>query len=308
MDGLQYPLAVAVSTSSIFQQSSKFSWALKGRGFSPADPVARRWALAPEGAVRAKREPARNNQQTYFVTFQTIERKAFFRNERWAVFFMSVLMRYRNEFALHDFVVMHDHVHLLLTPNGALERSIGLVKGGFSFSAKREFSWKGDIWQPGFSDHRIRDEDDWDQHVGYIRKNVNSLNQPEYRFCGENVGVALDAVPQWLKPHSSGADDGGAEAPPLQSGSDVCEEHAGVALDAVPQWLKPHSSGADDGGAEAPPLQSGFGAPPLQSGFRAGAIERGCETHHLQSGFEVRPIQSACDDAPLQNILESKDS
>jgi putative transposase len=269
MERLQYPLAGAGSTSSIFQQRSKFSWALKGRGFSPAVPVGRIWALAPEGVVRAKREPARNNHQTYFVTFQTIDRKAFFRNERWAVFFMSVLMRYRNEFALHDFVVMHDHVHLLLTPNGALERSIQLAKGGFSFSAKREFSWKGDIWQPGFSDHRVRDINDWDQHIAYIRKNVLSLKQPEYRFCGE---------------------------------------HAEVAMDAVPQWLKPLNSGGSDGGAEAPPLQNEAEAPPLQSGFEAGAIEPGCETRPLQSGFEVRAIQSACENMPFKNILESKDS
>jgi putative transposase len=230
--GLQYPLAGAVFRSFIFQ-NFEGSLALKGRGFSPAIPVVRKWALAPEGIVRAKREPARNNHQTYFVTFQTIDRKAFFRNERWAVFFMSVLMRYRNEFALHDFVVMHDHVHLLLTPNGALERSIQLVKGGFSFSAKREFSWKGDIWQPGFSDHRVRDANDWDQHIAYIRKNVGSLNEPEYRFCGEHAGIALDAVPQWLKPHNSDGSDGGAEAPPLQNGAEWLSVQSGSETQSV---------------------------------------------------------------------------
>jgi len=218
---LQHPLAGALSTSPVFQYCSKFSWVLKGRGFSPAAPVARIWALAPEGTVRAKREPARNNHQTYFVTFQTMERKAFFRNERWAVLFLSALVRYRKEFALHDFVVMPDHVHLLMTPHGALERPVGLVKGGFSFYAKREFSWKVEIWQPGFSDHRIRDANDWDQHIAYIRKNVGSLKQPGYKFCGENAGIPLDAVPQWLKPHNSGGTDGGAEAPPLQNGSEV---------------------------------------------------------------------------------------
>lgn len=242
--GVQYPSADVVSNSSVFQNCFKFSQSLKGRGFSPAVPVARIWALAPEGTVRAKREPARHNHQTYFVTFQAMERKAFFRNERWAELFLSVLVRYRKEFALHDFVVMHDHVHLLVTPNGALERPIGLVKGGYSFYAKREFSWNGEIWQPGFSDHRIRDANDWDKHIAYIRKNVSSLKQPGYKFCGENAGIPLDAAPQWLKPHNSGDRDGGAEAPPLQNGSEV---------PPVPS------------GSEAQSIQSVCEATPLQS-------------------------------------------
>jgi REP element-mobilizing transposase RayT len=37
---------------------------------------------------------------------------------------------------LHAFVVMPDHIHLLLTPQGiTIERAVGLIKGGFSHLA-----------------------------------------------------------------------------------------------------------------------------------------------------------------------------
>jgi putative transposase len=72
---------------------------------------------------------------------------------------------------LHAFVAMPDHLHLLITPIDTIEKSIQLIKGGFSFRAKRELEWTGEIWQAGFTDHRIRDEEDWLRHVDYIRRN-----------------------------------------------------------------------------------------------------------------------------------------
>ncbi|HSU20197.1 MAG TPA: hypothetical protein VLI45_10685, partial [Acidobacteriaceae bacterium] len=67
------------------------------------------------------------------------------------------------------------------------------------------FEWKGDIWQAGFSDHRVRDAEDWEQHIAYIQKNVLSLRREEHRFCGDGFGGALIPCPQWLKPLSCSA-------------------------------------------------------------------------------------------------------
>lgn len=74
-------------------------------------------------------------------------------------------------YQLHAFVIMPDHLHLLITPTESVEKSVQLIKGGFSFRAKKELQWNGDIWQPGFTDHRIRDEQDWGRHLEYIRSN-----------------------------------------------------------------------------------------------------------------------------------------
>jgi putative transposase len=52
---------------------------------------------------------------------------------------LSTLYRYDGTgYRLHAFVVMPDHLHLLITPFDTIEKSVQLIKGGFSFRAKRE--------------------------------------------------------------------------------------------------------------------------------------------------------------------------
>ena len=63
---------------------------------------------------------------------------------------LTMLNHYDGEgYKLHACVVMPDHLHLLITPFGSIEKSVQLSKGGFSFRAKREREWKGEIWQQG---------------------------------------------------------------------------------------------------------------------------------------------------------------
>src|SRR5258708_34602870 len=103
-----------------------------------------------------KREIATNNGQTYFVTSNTAARTSFFRHERWAKLFVETLYSYRPErYLLHGFVLMPDHFHVLITPAASLELAVQCLKGGFSFRAKSELGWKGDISVAGFSGHRI---------------------------------------------------------------------------------------------------------------------------------------------------------
>jgi len=62
--------------------------------------------------------------------------------------FLDVLFHYwqQQKYLLHDFVVMPDHFHLLITPIVTLERAMQLIKGGFSFRAKRELGFRaGDL-------------------------------------------------------------------------------------------------------------------------------------------------------------------
>jgi putative transposase len=130
---------------------------------------------------------------------------------------LQTLEKYLPQIGLHGFVIMHDHVHLLLSPLVPLERAIQLVKGGFSFQAKRTLQWRGDIWQPGFTDHRIRDIDDGDHHIDYLFKSTQSARSEGRAIRGATGNLKLHSLPQWLKPQSSAAANGGAEAPPLQS-------------------------------------------------------------------------------------------
>jgi putative transposase len=167
--------------------------------------------------MRPSREIFRQADQTYFASFQTAQRQCFFRNERWSTLFLTTLDHYLPQTGLHDFVIMPDHIHLLLSPPTPLEKAIQLIKGGFSFRAKRELQWQGDIWQVGFTDHRIRDIEDLDIHLQYLRKNKQSGRSEGKAIRGTDTHLILHPFPQWLKPHHLSALNGGAKAPPLQS-------------------------------------------------------------------------------------------
>jgi putative transposase len=173
-----------------------------------------------------KREPATNNGQTYFVTSNTAERRLFFRQERWAKLFLEILFGYRPErYLLHGFVLMPDHFHVLITPQSSLELAVQCLKGGFSFRVKREFGWKGDIWVAGFSDHRIRDDEDYRVHQAYIARNPVKArlveDAREYAYSSANDQFELDSFPQGLKPQDIGIASGAVKTAPFQIKTDA---------------------------------------------------------------------------------------
>ncbi|MHB1022627.1 MAG: REP-associated tyrosine transposase [Acidobacteriaceae bacterium] len=107
---------------------------------------------------------------TYFITSATYNRRRLFQVISNAELFLETLQHYRREghYKLHAFVVMPDHIHLLLTPqNIALERAIGMIKGGFS----HRISSRLPVWQRGFTDHRIRDQEEFEVRREYIHQN-----------------------------------------------------------------------------------------------------------------------------------------
>ena len=143
--------------------------------------------------MKPTRESTRQSGQTYFVSSQTAERKPFFRHERWAELFLNVLEHYRASYLLHAYVLMPDHIHLLLSPLESLEKAMQNIKGGFSFRVKKELGWQGEVWQKGFSDHRIRDIQDWERHIEYIRMNpvkAGLCEKPEDYRLGFQAGAA----------------------------------------------------------------------------------------------------------------------
>jgi putative transposase len=81
---------------------------------------------------------------TFFITSCTFNRLPFFQKPANAELFLETLQHYRRlgNYLLHDFVVMPDHVHLLLTPQRiTLERTVQLVKGGFSHRVASSFPY-----------------------------------------------------------------------------------------------------------------------------------------------------------------------
>ena len=74
--------------------------------------------------------------------------------------FIDVLRGYVREgkFRVREFVVMPNHVHLLVTVSRemTIEKAMQLIKGGFSFRAKKELGFLGEIWQRDFRTCRSR--------------------------------------------------------------------------------------------------------------------------------------------------------
>lgn len=145
---------------------------------------------------------------TYFITSRAFSGQALFQSERVASLLIEVLLEYRKQgkFLVHEFVIMPNHMHVLLTTveGITLERSVQFIKGGFSFRAGKQLEMRGEIWQRGYVDHRIRDAGDFASHREYIRQNPVNAHlaavAEEYRYGSAFPGVVLDEVPQGLKP------------------------------------------------------------------------------------------------------------
>jgi putative transposase len=116
-----------------------------------------------------------SSSRTFFVTTKTSMGRALLQSERNAILFIDVLRSNvkAKKFRVHDFVVMPDHVHLLVTIGRDLtiEKAMQLIKGGFSFRLKKASGYAGDVWQRGFSEVRIEDRQSFLQHREYIAQN-----------------------------------------------------------------------------------------------------------------------------------------
>lgn len=131
------------------------------------------------------------NTRTFFVSSKTSLGRQLLQTERMALLFIDVLRTYvtAKRFRLHDFVVMPDHFHLLMTLDGTVtvEKAVQLVKGNFSYRAKKELGHQGEIWQRGFSDERVWDRESFLRHRSYIDDNpveAGLARSPEeYPYC-----------------------------------------------------------------------------------------------------------------------------
>jgi putative transposase len=159
--------------------------------------------------------PARNacpktllsGARVFFATTKTSMARRLLQSERNAMLLIDVLRMNvaAGRFQLHDFVIMPDHLHLLVTLSGdmTIERAMQLIKGGFSYRLKREFGYQGEVWQRGFSEVRVNDRQSFLQHREYIVQNpvkaglVESAEQYPYSY----TFLAMKKA-QGLKPNS----------------------------------------------------------------------------------------------------------
>lgn len=109
--------------------------------------------------------------RTFFVTAVTANRRRLFQTTANAELLLNLFNddRAKNRYQLHAFVIMPDHIHLLLTPapDISIEKAMQFIKGGFSFRLQS----KRAVWQSGCSIRRIENTQDYENHAAYIHEN-----------------------------------------------------------------------------------------------------------------------------------------
>lgn len=160
--------------------------------------------------------------RTFFITSSIAGKRNLLQSDRAAGLFIRTLYDYRaqGKFRLHEFVVMREHFHLLITvdANMTIERAVQFVKGGFAFRAGRELGFRTPVWQKGFSEVRVVDAEGFQGVTKYIHNNPVARrlvsDAAQFPHSSAHPGFELDAAPQGLKPVCGAAWYGIAKAMP----------------------------------------------------------------------------------------------
>jgi putative transposase len=155
----------------------------------------------------ARPEKVMSNGRVFFVTTKTSMGRRLLQSERHAMLLIDVLRANvaAGKFEMHDFVIMPDHLHLLMTLPGdvTIEQAMQLIKGGFSYRLKRDLGYQGEVWQRGFSEVRIIDGQSFLQHRAYIVQNPVKAGlverAEEWPYC---YSYLAKKKAQGLKPRS----------------------------------------------------------------------------------------------------------
>jgi putative transposase len=135
--------------------------------------------------------------ETYALTTTTYQRRALFVVTKHAELLVKTLFHYRDQgrYVLHGFAVMPEHLHVLLTPSESqtIERCAQCIKGGFSHEVRSQF--RGEVWQPSFHEHRIRDGEDFRRQLGYIAANPERRGLAYWAFVHTRFLERIDPMP-----------------------------------------------------------------------------------------------------------------
>jgi putative transposase len=162
------------------------------------------------------------SERTFFVTSSTWGKRQLLQSARAATLLIDVLCHYRNQrkYLLHEFVIMPDHFHLLITVSTEMtvEKAVQLIKGGFAFRAGRELGFGAPVWQKGFSEVRVNEREAFLGMREYIHANPVKrflvTAAADYAQSSAHAGFELGLPPQCLKALPEGAAFGIAKAMP----------------------------------------------------------------------------------------------
>ena len=141
----------------------------------------------------------------YFLTFCTHDRQELFTSDEVVNAALRQILRAARQcdFAIHAYVFMRDHVHLLVegtTDSSDLREFVKLAKqlSGYGYSQKK----KGRLWQPSYFEHVLREGESTTRVISYIMNNPiragYATQWGEYRFIGSDT-ASLDGIAELLR-------------------------------------------------------------------------------------------------------------
>jgi len=158
---------------------------------------------------------------TYFVTTNSFQSTFLFQVQQTAEIVIAKILEYRDRqnYLLHDFVLMPNQLHLILTPLSAvsLEKAMQLIKGGSSHEIHRVRGNRAEIWQAGFHESRVTSWSEYQKKRDYVQYNpvaarlVDKVEEWAYGSAGGRF--VLDPIPQGLKPISADVLNVGPKGP-----------------------------------------------------------------------------------------------
>lgn len=157
----------------------------------------------------------------YFITTVTEDRTQLFLYEENIRILLNAIKDSSNRYAteIHAFVILPDHMHLLVTPTTDTFTISDFMKGVKGKSAieinkcRHEFiranatvGTKKRVWQHQFLDHVIRNSEDYRRHIEYIHNNPikhNRCKEPEehkwssyrYYMYDEDMLIQISKLP-----------------------------------------------------------------------------------------------------------------
>jgi putative transposase len=121
------------------------------------------------------REISKDSGYPHFITTVTQNRKKVLLDDPIPKMLIDNLAFYKkqHQFMLIGFVLMPDHVHLIIHPNG--KTPVNMIMHDYkSYTAQIINKWfhrTGPFWQPEFNDRLIRGRDELKRELDYIHNN-----------------------------------------------------------------------------------------------------------------------------------------
>ena len=151
---------------------------------------------------------------TYFITVDSWGGRQAFKDEAAEILTDQLIQcRLKGHFLLHEFCVLYNHLHALLTPplDGTLEKCVQMIKGGASYRIGKSRKFAA-LWQKGYHDWRCRDAGDYQKYSTHIRDNpvkAGLVEKPEewpHSSANSQFKGLLDPIPQGLKAQEAKAE------------------------------------------------------------------------------------------------------